>query len=88
MFKEIEVAEEVYEGNHLIKTLLGKIPTVTVISWNEREDNLRRLTIPRKAKMQAQDKKSSLYEQEDVRCRKKFLLHGPGHSSEDCKVLK
>ena len=57
---------------HLIKHPLGKKPTVVVTSGNKREEKPSHLPTPRRAALASET----------------CLLHGAGHSSEECKVLK
>ena len=79
MFEQMEIAEQVYERKSPSKTLLGHMPTVTFMLVNKKR-RIRLAYQPREGlRWQAQDKKGSLYEQEDDWCRKKCLLHGPGH---------
>ena len=49
MFKQMEITEQVYEVKTPSKKILGQMPTVTVMSRIEREDNLTLLPTLRRA---------------------------------------
>ena len=52
MFKQMEIAEQVYEEITPSENSLGYIPTVTVMSVNRREENPPRLTTPIRAALE------------------------------------
>ena len=49
MFKQMKISEQRYEGKIPSKKLLGKMPTVTVMSRNKRKEKLPRLPTPGRA---------------------------------------
>ena len=61
MFEQIKFSEQVYEGKTALKKNLGHMPTVTVMSRREREDNMTDLTTSIRAEMEsARQKMQSL----------------------------
>ena len=64
------------------------MPTVTVMSGRKREDNPPHLPTPRRAALASTGNKSVSPSEKTTGADKTILLHGPGHSFEECNVLK
>ena len=77
------------KGEHLIKYPIDHNPTVPVMSGNERKDKPHHLPTPRRSALaSAKQKNTGHPSNAPTRAKNTCLLHGPGHSSEECKVLK
>ena len=76
------------KGGYLLKYPLGQKPIVTVTSGNEREEKLPCLPTPRRSALASAKKNSGCPSDATTEAKKTFLLHVPGHSLEECKVLK
>ena len=57
MFERMEIAEQIYKGKTPLKKYLGQMPTVTVMSGREREENTTRLSTLRRAALASERQK-------------------------------
>ena len=72
----------------LLKHPLGHIPTSTSVSEKIREEKLPRLPTPRRIMLVNSKKKSGYPSDVPTSAKNTCMMHGPGHTPEECKVLK
>ena len=87
MFECTKISESINEGavEPFYKNLLGKMSTVLISSGNERKSN-QPTTYPVISKRTGNHRKRYLDHSKD-RPKQTYLIRGPGHSSDECKVL-